>query len=57
MATPEIDTLLARRERLLGVEVPTFYEEPVHIVRGEGVWLTDSDLQPWTSMRSTPELK
>ena len=34
--------LLQRRERLLGVGVPTFYEEPVHIVRGEGVWLTDA---------------
>ena len=34
--------LLQRRERLLGVGLPTFYEEPVHIVRGEGVWLTDA---------------
>ena len=50
MATPEIDTLLARRERLLGVEVPTFYEEPVHIVRGEGVWLTDSEGRRYLDM-------
>ena len=35
--------LLARRERLLGPNVPTFYEDPVHIVRGEGVWLWDAD--------------
>ena len=35
--------LLARRERLLGRNVSTFYEEPVHLVRGEGVWLYDAD--------------
>ncbi|OCX59852.1 aminotransferase [Thioclava sp. SK-1] len=34
--------LLARREALLGPNVPVFYEEPVHIVRGEGVWLWDA---------------
>lgn len=31
---------IARRERLLG-SAPLFYKEPVHIVRGEGVWLFD----------------
>lgn len=35
--------LLARRARLLGPNVPTFYDEPVHIIRGEGVWLWDAD--------------
>ena len=35
--------LLDRRARLLGPNVPTFYEDPVHIVRGEGVWLWDAD--------------
>lgn len=35
--------LLARREALLGPNVPTFYERPVEIVRGEGVWLWDAD--------------
>ena len=35
--------LIARRERLLGPNVPTFYERPVHIVRGDGVWLWDAD--------------
>lgn len=34
--------LLERRARLMGPNVPTFYEKPVHIVRGEGVWLQDS---------------
>ncbi len=35
--------LLARRARLLGPNIPTFYDDPVHIVKGEGVWLWDAD--------------
>ncbi len=35
--------LLQRRIRLLGEKAPLFYDEPVHIVRGEGVWLYDAD--------------
>ncbi|MEP5762086.1 MAG: aspartate aminotransferase family protein [Litoreibacter sp.] len=35
--------LIARREAVLGPNVPTFYDDPVHIVRGEGVWLWDAD--------------
>ncbi|MBY3047637.1 aspartate aminotransferase family protein [Rhizobium leguminosarum] len=35
--------LLARRERLLGRNMSTFYDEPVQLVRGEGVWLWDAD--------------
>lgn len=35
------DDLLARRRAVLGPNVPTFYETPVEIVRGEGVWLWD----------------
>ena len=35
--------LLARRHRLLGAGAPLFYDEPVHIVRGEGVWLYSAD--------------
>ncbi len=31
--------ILKRRHALLGEKAPLFYEEPVHIVRGEGVWL------------------
>ena len=34
-------TLLQRREAILGTS-PLFYEEPVHLVRGEGVWLFDT---------------
>jgi 4-aminobutyrate aminotransferase-like enzyme len=35
--------MLARRARLLGPNVPTFYDTPVHLVRGEDVWLWDAD--------------
>jgi 4-aminobutyrate aminotransferase-like enzyme len=38
-----VDTLLARRHRLLGHHSPLFYRQPLHIVRGEGVWLWDAD--------------
>lgn len=36
-------SLIARRNRLLGADAPLFYDEPLHIVRGEGVWLYDAD--------------
>lgn len=35
--------LMARRVRLLGPNVATFYDEPVHLVRGEGVWVWDAE--------------
>ena len=31
-----------RRARLMGPNVPTFYQTPVHIVKGQGVWLWDA---------------
>jgi 4-aminobutyrate aminotransferase-like enzyme len=37
------DELLARRESLLGPNVRVFYDEPVQLVRGEGVWVYDAD--------------
>jgi 4-aminobutyrate aminotransferase-like enzyme len=36
-------TLLQRRNDALGPTYHLFYEEPVHIVKGEGVWLYDLD--------------
>ena len=36
------ETHQARRARLMGPNVPTFYRNPVHIVRGQGVWLWDA---------------
>lgn len=35
--------LIARREKLLGPNVRLFYDDPVHIVSGKGVWLTDAE--------------
>lgn len=37
------ETLVERRARLMGPNVPTFYRTPVHLVRGEGVWVWDAD--------------
>lgn len=37
------ETLVNRRARLMGPNVPTFYRTPVHLVKGEGVWLWDAD--------------
>lgn len=37
------ETLSERRARLMGPNVPVFYNDPVHIVKGEGVWLWDAD--------------
>ncbi len=34
---------LKRRQRLLGKNISLFYDDPVHIIRGEGVWLWDAD--------------
>ena len=36
-------TLVARRTRLLGPAYRLFYETPVHLVKGAGVWLYDAD--------------
>lgn len=36
-----LETLLARRERVLGKGTPLFYDEPLHLVRGEGAYLFD----------------
>ena len=35
--------LLKRRERLLGPNVRVFYDEPLQLVRGEGVWVYDAE--------------
>ncbi len=35
--------LLERRRQLLGPAYRLFYDEPLHIVHGEGVWLTAAD--------------
>ena len=40
---PEDAALLERRRRALGPAYRLFYEHPLHIVRGEGVWLIDRE--------------
>lgn len=42
--------LLERRQRLLGPAYRLFYDNPVHLVRGEGVWLYDKDGQRYLDM-------
>jgi 4-aminobutyrate aminotransferase-like enzyme len=39
-------TLLERRRRALP-RSPLFYDQPVHLVRGQGVWLFDPDDRPY----------
>ncbi len=47
-AVPARDrALIERRAALLGPAYRLFYQEPVHIVRGEGVWLYDPDGQAY----------
>ncbi len=40
--TTATERLIARRKRLLGPAYRLFYDEPVHLVRGEGVFLYDA---------------
>ncbi|WP_023638199.1 aspartate aminotransferase family protein [Musicola paradisiaca] len=41
--TSSTTAMLERRHRLLGAGYRLFYQQPVHAVRGEGVWLYDAD--------------
>jgi 4-aminobutyrate aminotransferase-like enzyme len=43
-------TLIARRNRALGTGAPLFYEHPLHIVRGEGIYLYDADGRRYVDM-------
>lgn len=40
---PEARDMIARRKALLGPAYRLFYERPLHLVRGEGVWLYDAE--------------
>ena len=40
---PTEAAMVARRQHLLGPAYRLFYETPVHLVRGQGVWLYDPD--------------
>lgn len=41
--SPDNEKLLERRFKLIGKNAPLFYEEPLHLVRGEDVWVYDND--------------
>ncbi len=43
MSNSSLEILLSRRHRALGHPTPLFYDEPLHLVRGEGVWLYDHE--------------
>ncbi|HEY0342750.1 MAG TPA: aminotransferase class III-fold pyridoxal phosphate-dependent enzyme, partial [Steroidobacteraceae bacterium] len=40
---PDNSDLLSRRARALGPTYSLFYDEPLHIVRAEGVWMYDAE--------------
>jgi 4-aminobutyrate aminotransferase-like enzyme/Ser/Thr protein kinase RdoA (MazF antagonist) len=40
--TPAAPLALSRRHRLMGAGAELFYERPLHLVRGSGVWLYDA---------------
>ena len=42
--------LITRRENAIGKGAPLFYEEPLHIVRGEGAYLFDADGKRYVDM-------
>ena len=39
----QIEELLKRRHQVLGRNSPLFYDKPLNLVRGEGVWVYDAD--------------
>jgi len=42
--------MLARRKNLLGAAYQLFYQDPIHLVRGEGVWLFDAQGRKYLDM-------
>ncbi len=39
--------MISRRDSLLGPAYKLFYQQPIHIIRGKGVWLYDADDKPY----------
>ena len=50
MAETAQDSLIDRRRRTLGPAYELFYDEPLHLVRGEDVWLYDVDGKRYLDM-------
>ena len=46
-AAANTEALIARRRQLLGPAYRLFYDQPLHLVRGEGVWLYDAQGKPY----------
>ena len=44
---PPVTEMLARRQRVMGNRLYMFYDPPMHLVRGEGVWLFDVSGRPF----------
>jgi len=44
------DDMLERRRKLMGSAYQLFYDEPLHLVRGEGAWLYDADDRKYLDM-------
>ena len=44
------DSVMARRERAMGAGMALFYREPIHIVRGEGAHLFDTEGRRYVDM-------
>ena len=42
--------LISRRKKLLGPAYSLFYDKPVHLVKGKGVWLFDADGNKYLDM-------
>jgi len=43
MISAKTQKLMERRFAVIGRSAPLFYQEPLHLVRGEGVWVYDAD--------------
>jgi 4-aminobutyrate aminotransferase-like enzyme len=41
--SPDTEAMIVRRSRLLGPAYKLMYANPIHVVRGEGVWLYDAE--------------
>jgi 4-aminobutyrate aminotransferase-like enzyme len=48
--TEDASKLLDRRKKLMGSAYRLFYDQPLHLVRGEGVWLFDADGNKYLDM-------